>query len=90
MIKSIRLRWVGYIVRMEEGRRAFKILKYKPRGKRPLGRPRSTWEDNIWMDVKEIGINFEELGWFVSEWGLLDSSCECDIECPGSISHWVR
>ena len=42
---------------MEEGRSAFKILTGKPTGKRPLGRPRRRWEDNIRMDLKEIGIN---------------------------------
>ena len=42
---------------MEEGRSAFKILTGKPTGKRPLGRPRRRWEDNIIMDLKEIGIN---------------------------------
>jgi hypothetical protein len=42
---------------MEEGRSAFKMLTGKPTGKRPLGRPRPRWEDNIRMDFKEIGIN---------------------------------
>ena len=42
---------------MEEGRRVFKILRGKPTGKRPLGRPRRRWEDNIRMDLEEIGIN---------------------------------
>ena len=42
---------------MEEGRRAFKILTSKPTGKIPLGRPRRRWEDNIRMDLEEIGIN---------------------------------
>ena len=42
---------------MEEGRSAFKILTVKPTGKRPLGRPRRRWEDNIRMDAEEIGIN---------------------------------
>ena len=57
MIKSRRLRWAGHVARMEEGRSDFNILKGKPTGKRPLGRPRSRWEDNIRMDLKEIGIN---------------------------------
>ena len=39
---------------MEEGRSAFKILIGKPTGKRPLGRPRRRWEDNIRMELKEI------------------------------------
>ena len=42
---------------MEEDRSAFKILIRKPTGKRPLGRPRRRWEDNIRMDLEEIGIN---------------------------------
>ena len=57
MIKSRRLRWAGHVARMEEGRSAFKILKGKPTGKRSLGRPRRRWEDNIRMDLEEIGIN---------------------------------
>ena len=42
---------------MEEDRSAFKILTGKPTGKRPLGKPRRRWEDNIRMDLEEIGIN---------------------------------
>jgi hypothetical protein len=42
---------------MEEGRSAFKILTSKPTGERPLGRLRRRWEDNIRMDLEEIGIN---------------------------------
>ena len=51
------MRWAGHVARMEEGRRAFKILTDKPTGKRPLGRPRRRWEDNIRMDLEEIDIN---------------------------------
>ena len=57
VIKSRRLRWTGHVARMEEGRRASKILTDTPTGKRPLGRPRHRWEDNIRMDLEEIGIN---------------------------------
>ena len=57
VIKSRRLRWAGHVARMEEGRSAFKILTGKPTGKRPLGRHRRRWEDNIRMDLEEIGIN---------------------------------
>ena len=52
VIKSRRLRWAGHVARMEESRNAFQILTGKPSGKRPLGRPRRSWEDNIRMDVK--------------------------------------
>ena len=55
VIKSRRLRWAGHVARMEEGRSAFKILKGKPTGKRPLGRPMCRWEDNIRMGLEEIG-----------------------------------
>ena len=57
VIKSRRLRWAGHVARIEERRSAFKILSGKPTGKRPLGRPRRIWEDNIRIDLKEIGIN---------------------------------
>ena len=51
------MRWAGHVARMEEGRSAFKILTGKPTGKRPLGRPKRRWEDNIRMALEEIGIN---------------------------------
>ena len=57
MIKSRRLRWTGHVARMEEGRSAFKILTAISARKRPLGKPSHRWEDNIIMDLKEIGIN---------------------------------
>ena len=56
-LKSRRLRWAGHVARMKEGSSAFKILTCKPSGKRPLGRPRRRWKDNIRMDLEEIGIN---------------------------------
>ena len=46
-----------YVDRMEEGRSVFKIVTGKPTGNRPLGRPRRRWEDNIRMDLEEIGIS---------------------------------
>ena len=55
IIKFRRLRCAGHVARMAEGRSAFKILTDKPTGL--LGRPRHRWEDNIRMDLKEIGIN---------------------------------
>ena len=51
------LRSPGLVGKMEEGRGAFKIVTGKPTGKRPLGRPRRRWEDNIRMDLEEIGIS---------------------------------
>ena len=46
-----------HVARMEEGRSAFKILTDKPTGKRPLGKPRCRWEDNVRINLKEIDIN---------------------------------
>ena len=57
IIKSRKLRWAGHVVRIEDNRSAFKILRGKPTGNIVLGRPRCRWEDNIRMDVKEICIN---------------------------------
>ena len=57
MITSRRLKWAEHVVRMEQGRSAFKILTGRPTGKAPLGRPRRRWEDNIRLDFEEIGIN---------------------------------
>ena len=51
---------MGRACSIEENRSAFKMSTGKPTGKRPLGRPRHRWEDNIRMDLKEIGI--KELG----------------------------
>jgi hypothetical protein len=55
MIKSRRMRWAGHVARMKEERNAYRILVRKPGGKRPLGRPRCRWVDNIKMDLRSIG-----------------------------------
>jgi hypothetical protein len=55
MIKSRRMRCIGHVARMGEKRNAYRILVRKPEGKRPLGRPRCRWVDNIKMDLREIG-----------------------------------
>ena len=54
-IKSRRLRWAGHVARMGESRKAYGVLVGRPEGKRPLGRPRRRWEDNIKMDLREVG-----------------------------------
>ena len=55
VIKSRGMRWAGHVARMGEGRGVYRVLVGKPEGKRPLGRPRRRWEDNIKMDVQEVG-----------------------------------
>jgi hypothetical protein len=58
--KSRRMRWAGHVARMGEKRNAYRLLVGKPEGKRPLGRPRRMWVDNIRMDLGEV------------EWGDVD------------------
>jgi hypothetical protein len=55
VIKSKRLRWTGHVARMGERRGAYRALVGKPDGRRPLERPRRRWEDNIKMDLREVG-----------------------------------
>jgi hypothetical protein len=57
MIKSRRMRWVGHVARMGEGRGVCRVLVGRPEGKRPLGRPRCRWEDKIKIDLRETGID---------------------------------
>jgi hypothetical protein len=49
------MRWAGYVARMGKKRNTYRILVGNPEGKRPLGRPRPIWVDNIKMDLREIG-----------------------------------
>jgi len=55
VIKSRRMRWVGHVAHMGERRGIYRILVGKPEGKRPLGRPRRRWENNIKLDLLEVG-----------------------------------
>jgi hypothetical protein len=52
MIKSRRMRWAGHVEQMGEKRNAYGILVGKTEGKKPLGRPRRRWVDNIKMDLR--------------------------------------
>jgi hypothetical protein len=60
-IKSRRMRWAGHVARMGEGRSVYRVLVGKPKGKRPVERPRRRWEDRLKMDLREIG-------WGCVEW----------------------
>jgi hypothetical protein len=55
MLKSRRMRWAGHVTRMGEKRNAYRILVGNPEGKRPLGRPKRRWMNNIKMDLRQIG-----------------------------------
>jgi hypothetical protein len=55
VIKSRRMRWTRHVARMGEKTGAYRILVGRPEGRRPLGRPGRRWEDNINMDLQEVG-----------------------------------
>ena len=62
VIKSRRMRWAGHVTRMGEERGVYRVLVGKLEGKRPLGRPRRRWVDNIRMDLQEVGCGY--MDWF--------------------------
>jgi len=64
VIKSRRMRWAGHVVCMGEGRGVYRVLVRKPEGKRPVGRPRCRWEDNIKMDLQKWDVGV----WSGSSW----------------------
>jgi hypothetical protein len=61
VIKARRTRWAGHVARIGEVRGAYNILVGRPEERRPLGRSRRRWEDNIKMDLREIG--FGDVDW---------------------------
>jgi len=61
VIKSRRLRWTWHVARMCEERGVYRVLVGKPEGKRPLGRPKRRWVDNIRMNLQEVGCVY--MGW---------------------------
>jgi len=60
VVKSRRMRWAGHVARMGEGRGVHRVLVGKPEAKRPLGRRRRRWEDNIKIDLQEVGGSCED------------------------------
>jgi hypothetical protein len=71
VIKSRRMRWAGHVACMGEGRGVYRVLVGRPEVKRPLGRPRCRWEDNIRMDLREIemdGANWSQLAQDRFQW----------------------
>jgi hypothetical protein len=65
MISSRKMRWAGYIARMGN-RNTYRILVRKPEGKRPIGRSRCRWVENIKMDLRDI--RWSEMDWTASIW----------------------
>ena len=58
VIKSRRMRWVGHVAHMGEERGVYRVLVWKMEGRKPLGRPRRRWVDNIRMDLQEVGCGY--------------------------------
>jgi hypothetical protein len=88
VIKSRKMRWAGHVARVGEGKGVYRVLVGWPEGKRPLGRPRPRWEDNIEMDLREIGIdreNWIRLAQDRVQWG---GFCEHGDEPSVSIRKW--
>jgi hypothetical protein len=70
VMKSRRMRWEGHVARMEQGICVYRVLVGKPVGKRPLGRPRRRWGDNIKMDLQGVGCGrWTGLRWLSIETG---------------------
>jgi hypothetical protein len=75
--KNRRIRRAGHVARMGEGRGVYRVLLGKPEGRRPLGRPRRRWEDNIRMDLREVGcgcVEWMELAQDRDRWRALVST----------------
>ena len=85
VIKSRRTRWAGHVARKGEGRGVYRVLVGKPQGKRPLGRTRCIWEDNIKVDRQEVGLRGYGLDRAGSGYEQLAGTCECGYEPSGSI-----
>jgi hypothetical protein len=77
VIKSRRMRWAGHVARMGEGRDMYRVLVGKAEGKRPLGRHRPRWENNIGVDLREVGcgcVDWMELAQDRDRWRALVSA----------------
>jgi hypothetical protein len=88
IIKSRRIRSVGHVARMGEKRNVYRLLVGKPDGKRPLGRPRCRWMDNIKMDLLQIGLSVVDWIGLAQDrysWRALVNSGD---EPSGSIKCW--
>ena len=85
VIKSRRMRWVGHVARMGEERWVCRVLVGKPEGRRPLGRPRRRWVDNIRMALQEVGCGYMDWiglsqdrdGWQTVVSAVMKSSVKC-------------
>jgi hypothetical protein len=85
VVNSRRMRWAGHVERMGEGRGVHRVLVGKPEGRRPLGRLRRRWEDNIKMDLQVVE-GVVGTGWSGLRIGQVAGTCEYGNELSGSIN----
>ena len=78
------MRWAGYVTHMGKRSGVYRVLVGKPEGKRPSGSPKRRWEDNIKMDLQEVGCGYR-LDRAGSGKGEVAGTCECGNEPSGSI-----
>ncbi|KAJ4446526.1 hypothetical protein ANN_13222 [Periplaneta americana] len=83
-----RLRWAGRVARMGQSRNAYRVLGGMPDGKRPLGRPRRRWEDNIEMDLREVGYDYRDwinLAQDRDQWRAYPTGVKQPVSEPGVV-----
>jgi len=84
VIKWRRMRWAGHVARMGDERGVYRFLVGKPEGRRPLGRPRRRWVDNIKMDLQEVGCGY--MVWIgLAQDRQVADTCECGNEPSVSV-----
>ena len=79
------MRWAVHVARMGEGRGVYRDLVGKPQGNIPMGRLGRRWEDNIKMDLQEVGCGEYGMDRTGSGYGQVSGTCECGNELSGSI-----
>ena len=89
VVKSRRMRCAGHVAHIEERRCVYRVLLGKPEGKRPLGRPRRRWEDNIKMDLQEMGFGCMDSA-PIGPLTLSHLSSVRDAECLRNILNYVQ
>ena len=85
VIKSRRMRWAGHVARMSEERGVCRVLVGKPEGRRPLGKPRRRWVDNIRMDLQEVGCGYMDWIGLAQDWDRWRTLVSCGNEPSGSV-----
>jgi len=85
------MRWVGHVARIGEGRGVYRVLVGKPEGRRQQGRPRLRWEDNIKMDLREVGcgcVDWLELAQDRDSWRALVSAV-MNLRVPQNVGNFL-